>query len=86
MAKTKLELNPPLGLLVTLSELLDEQDIAKMSPLLRAFCRLDYPNRRWVLAQVKRLQDAVPDLAEDDALEILAVLGQWLNNGGGGCP
>ncbi len=86
MAKTKLELNPPLGLLVMLGDVLDVAELAKLSPLHRAFCALDYAQRRWLLAHVKRLQMVVPDLSEPDALELLAALGQWLNNGGGGCP
>lgn len=83
MANTKLELNPPLALLSTLSELLDESDLAKLSPLHKAFCNLDYAQRRWVLAHVRRLQAAIDDLDDADCLEILAAVGRLM--GGDGC-
>lgn len=81
MGKAKTELAPPLAFLATLAELLDESALAKMTPLHRAFCDLDYRQRRWMLVQVKRLQAVMPDLDETDCLEILAAIGQRLNIG-----
>uniref|UniRef100_UPI002ACD31D3 hypothetical protein n=1 Tax=Anaerolinea sp. TaxID=1872519 RepID=UPI002ACD31D3 len=59
-------------------ELLDESDIAELPPLHKAFCRLDYVERHWVIVSVRRLQAAVPDLDEEDALEVVAQVGVFL--------
>lgn len=73
-------IEPPLGSLAILD--LDETEIAMLPPLYRAFCRLNYPSRRLLLVQVRKLQAAVPDLREGDGLEILSAIGCWLNGGG----
>lgn len=73
---------PPLLLLAAAE--LDRKQIERLHPLFRAFYRLDALDRSVILGQVRRLQAAVADLSEPDALQILANVGWLMMNGGNG--